>query len=69
MEICVTLSDNVQKIPCQKSLRRTVFKLKLMEICVHGLDSGAAGTFAAMHHTTLGPYYGDKGLAFLQYGN
>ena len=67
MKNCVNLSDNQQKIPCQKSFRSAVFQLKLMEICVHGLGSGAAGTFAAIHHSNLGSYYGDIGLVFLQY--
>ena len=42
-------------------MRKVVMQLKLTDLGIHGLVDGAAGTFVAAHHSTLGPYYGDVG--------
>ena len=46
---------------CYESIRKVVLQLQLMELGIHGLGNGAAGTFVAAHHSTLGPYLGDGG--------
>ena len=42
-------------------MRKVVLQLQLMELGIHGLGDGAAGTFVAAHHSTLGAYLGDGG--------
>ena len=46
---------------CFEIMRKVVMQLKLTDLGIHGLVDGAAGTFVAAHHSTLGPYYGDVG--------
>ena len=48
-----------QTTSCYESMRKVVLKLLLIEFGIHGLGDGAAGTFIAAHHLTLGPYLGD----------
>ena len=42
-------------------MRKIVLQLKMLEWRFNGLGDGTAGMFLANHHSTLGPYFGNKG--------